>query len=990
MAYVLKCFVFSGLLLTVAGTLPAQSDSEEPVDRSPPPFTSLLAAQNHCESTQSKSARIHIQAVVNLWYAQDELLFVSADDVSIYVKLPAELYAENLEMPPGTQVEIRGKCDVESQMIYAKQLEILGHGRPTDPIDVSASSLAMGSNWSQRVRMQALVESVSHHSDSTHLNLRDGPTQFMAQILGPVRVDFARKLLGSKIELVATMDYEMDEFQRPIFIFCRIDRHDRVRILERADDSPPKRTPKPKGPISKIHSAVPGRMIDLSGQVTYRVEQSALIEDRSGGFMIHGPLVRFLELDEMVEISGTLAKRNASPTVNPVFIRRGLAAPPLPPRDVSANRIAGQNVPLRSYSIVGNLERYSSHGRRRKLLLSDGDLKFTATFDASDTEFDELQLGDARTVEIRGLVRTTNTLDRQFRIRASSPRDVSVLRRWERVDTQWLQLVGQVTLVLLTLATGWGIALRIQVRKKTRRLRQLTAHLNSSQEAIREGLMIIDLQGTLISSTKRIHDILQIQPDNRAHKIREQLAACVDDAAAFRRFWNECTSLIEKTDTHEARLRGGKQFVTVYTAPVRDSSGKTIARVWAFDDITERKDLESSLVQSQKMDAVGRLAGGVAHDFNNLLMAISGNLELAKLAGPSSKVTKSLEAAEMATDQAARLVKNLLGFSRQSGLDLTVANPNDLILDLYQLVARTLRANVEIQLALSQDLGSARLDQTQFQQVLLNICLNARDALQDGRGWIRIETMNLSQAEGDFIEIKISDNGAGMSDEVRDKIFEPFFTTKPTGKGTGLGLAMSYGIVRQHAGTISCSSREGEGTCFQILLPRCADEAPQPIPDSTQQNADYTQGGRIRVLLGEDSELIRESSATMLSSAGFEVNAVSNGRELIEAFEQDHKYDVAIVDLNMPVLSGRETFRSLRSLSAGIPIIMCSGQTFDWDEFSSFTGEPPAAFLQKPYRKNRLLAVMQGVLATSSGSSCSPGDRSPASLPLRKAQEFNE
>ncbi|QDV23314.1 hybrid sensor histidine kinase/response regulator [Aureliella helgolandensis] len=525
-----------------------------------------------------------------------------------------------------------------------------------------------------------------------------------------------------------------------------------------------------------------------------------------------------------------------------------------------------------------------------------------------------------------------------------------------------LSSVGLSILGLVLIFSIWLITLRMQVRRKTKSLMRMSAMLNSSYEAIGEGILIVGNDGEFLNCTRRVSEILDRQVPEEKIPLRESLAKCMGDRLAFQELWNG-VGATSRTETQEFPLRGGRGYVSVYTSPVLDDQGVAIARLWAFDDITKRKELEASLLQSQKMEAIGRLAGGVAHDFNNILMEISGNLELIQLTPEQSvsSVRELLEKTEQASDRAARLIKNLLGFSRRSAVELRFASVLPVVERLVQLLQYTLEPSIQLEETHAPDLWFVEFDEAQLQQVLLNICLNARDAILDKQGTITIATENTTLEGQEYVSISITDSGEGMSEEVRNKIFEPFFTTKAQGMGTGLGLALSYGIIQQHRGQIECTSSPQRGTTFRVMLPRATEAA-----KNKQQQVPQTDALRVdrdfHILLGDDSDAVRHYCAAILRSAGYRVTDFSNGAQVLQAFDSGPKVDLALIELTMPVMSGRETFCAIRSEYPNLPIIIYSGYAFDINDFIAATGEAPSAFIQKPFRRKQLLSVVQGAL----------------------------
>ena len=272
---------------------------------------------------------------------------------------------------------------------------------------------------------------------------------------------------------------------------------------------------------------------------------------------------------------------------------------------------------------------------------------------------------------------------------------------------------------------------------------------------------------------------------------------------------------------------------------MHDERGEPAGCVQLLSDVTPRKALEEQLRQSQKMEAVGRLAGGVAHDFNNLLTGVTGNLTLALQATPADDPRREfLLAAERAAWRAADLTRQLLGFSRQTKPHMEPIDLNRCVREAVELLRRTLDPSIEIAARYADDLWPVEADAGQINQVLMNLCLNARDAMPDG-GRLELETANVRSTRrrrearpdrrpGEFVRLRVRDNGHGIPPDVLPRIFEPFFTTKEVGKGTGLGLAVVFGIVQQHRGWIECTSAVGQGTCFDVYLPRRIDSGRLP------------------------------------------------------------------------------------------------------------------------------------------------------------------
>ena len=387
------------------------------------------------------------------------------------------------------------------------------------------------------------------------------------------------------------------------------------------------------------------------------------------------------------------------------------------------------------------------------------------------------------------------------------------------------------------------------------------------------------------------------------------------------------------------------------------------------EDITDRRQLEEQLRQAQKMDAVGRLAGGVAHDFNNLLMVINGYTEvLLEQLEQGSAMHHKVQSIQQAADRAATLTRQLLAFSRKQLLELKVVDVNIVIGDMERLLRPLIGENIELVTRLSPETGHTRADAGQLEQVIMNLVVNAKDAMPEG-GKLTVEssdvTVRHSFREHRFIQpgryavISVTDTGHGMDKETQSRIFEPFFTTKEKGKGTGLGLSTVYGIVKQSSGYVFAQSELGAGTTFYVYLPRVEDSAEELSPAQSQQSE---AGGCETVLLVEDEESVRELVRLTLAARGYKVLEAENGEcglRVSESFKEN--IDILITDVVMPGIGGRELAKKLLALRPGISVLYLSGYTEDAVITQGAPG-PSTAFLQKPFTLQNLAKKVREVL----------------------------
>jgi PAS domain S-box-containing protein len=519
------------------------------------------------------------------------------------------------------------------------------------------------------------------------------------------------------------------------------------------------------------------------------------------------------------------------------------------------------------------------------------------------------------------------------------------------------------------------------LRSSERALRQSEASFRSLVLNSPYAIFRTSVGGRLLDANPALVDMLGYQSDAELvasdlfadicsdPKETKQLAELFESQKPFRGAETRC------------KRRDGKLISVSFTGrPVRDEKGSVAHFEIIADDITDRRSLEAQFRQAQKMESVGRLAGGVAHDFNNLLAVILGYSEvLADRLEQDPELHKHAEEIRKAGLRAASLTRQLLAFSRQQYLEPTVLNLNTIVTDMGKMLQRLIHEDIELTTLLEPMLGSVKADQGQIEQVIMNLAVNARDAMPKG-GELTIQTLNVEVddayarqhghiSKGSFVMLAVSDTGLGMDVETQSHIFEPFFTTKELGKGTGLGLATVYGVVKQSGGFIWVYSELGLGTTFKILLPRVK-ETVRSVMDDT--NFEQSPRGSETILVVEDDACVRDLTTNLLSNYGYNVLEAANGLQALNIARQkrDGQIHLLLTDVVMPGMNGPQIADEVVSLHPRIKILYMSGYapSAAGNELNSRRGR---ILLQKPFTKHDLACKVREAL-DANGVALSP------------------
>ncbi|MCA9214247.1 MAG: response regulator [Planctomycetales bacterium] len=864
-------------------------------------------------------------------------------------------------MPPGTRVRIRGTTDANlnhtGNLIRLEELTVIESDSTQDtmvaPVELDFDKVAADvASW---VVAEVEVHSILTDMKSTTIRASYGDRP-LSVILPPLMdpTELVR-FVGARLRVTGNLQHQVVVATEPEFSIACPEGYFKVASEAESpltyDESVQTISEVWSGNLSYFH---------IGGIVTLSTSHWFFVQNETAGTFLHNRDALPLSPGDTVKIAGSI-ERLPGGGANLIckFVSRFGSGRMPDPLETDVSQITGANSDALRLKVRGTYDHYETSGSPDRVFLRSKGRVFEIHL--WDQPLDSLQLETARIIEATGTCSVYGSTESDFIIHAPSLDDVQVVQR----VSFWTPLKICVV-ICFSIASVVGAVyfrtLQTRLSKNRQDLADVNARLQLVSATVRDGIPIADEDGHVIHQNQRAADILgfAIETGQSIRVVQHQIGTQDVNWDEL----NESRSAKGELSLHMGPTEGGSpKSLELFTAPIVDAHGRFLARLWAIYDMTEKQMMLQSLAEAEKMQAIGRVTGGVAHDFNNLLTAIKANLQVAQLspALTDGRVHGLLASALEATDRAAELVSQLLSYSRKTPLKLQAHNINQLVKRVTHLVTPSLSDGQRISVSLADDLPPANVDDGQLEQAVLNLCLNATDAIGDG-GEIVVSTYLERTTNGDDVVISVRDTGCGMDSETLEHVFEPFFTTKQ--KGSGLGLAMVQGTVEQHGGWIQCDSELGKGSEFCIYLPaEYVNAAHSPKKDSVDGARELD--GR-RVLVVDDELMVLRAVEALLQSKGATVHTASSGEQAIECLERDpSSVDLVLLDWSMPGMHGRDVLLQIKQAYPQLMTVVCTGNASEVKNVERDYGVAPDDILQKQFTVSQVSEALRAHSVTS-------------------------
>lgn len=935
---ILSWFVFVATILCAT-----DGWSQDPANGDAQVLKSLRAAKQSFSASPSVARPFEFEARVTFTVSGWLLFRLQSDAVSIQAKAAPGMRQVVSKMHLGDLVRVSGVTAPKESTLQVKEIEVVNRGI-LDDLEV-VPAYGEGARYWQYVSYAGSVteELVLPNENRFWLDGDDGALWWSDYSRPPSHA--AGQILGNRVRVQGAMlgDGGVSP-SKPLKPRILTAAAEQVVVLDQPQKDDRPQTTRVRGFISYV-----GKSYFIACEVK-----------------IFSSMCRSLSADMPVEVD-LVDINSESHQAQSVRINTLAGVKLLPAKLTSPAEIAQGGMASQLVSVEGTVRGCVVGRYYVELQLDQGADHFAAIIprDPGQAFFETYSVGQFARLS-GAVVYRSDFPEERFALYVSNPDDVvlstpTVLLYRSQIAWCFAALLASVILVV-----GWHLSLRRRVAEKTKELSQLNTRVVAAATAVQNAILIVDQDDRVIQTNQKFNQMFGYFDDGAY--IDQVFNDCIKQRFSrsndFEEFWHRFPILHQGFGTQEFAVGESVDWILVTTASVPDDHGDASGRVWTFEDITERKRTEQENVQARKIQAVGRLAGGIAHDLNNLLQVVNANLQMIKLTicKDELQLSSQVDVASAAVERGAALTRQLLAFSSGSTIERKTTDLNEVVSQVFDLIDCVLDANVKVSVDLDQDVWPVLIDSGQIGQVIMNLCLNARDAIAEKQGSIKISTRRESggqvgDAAGDRVVVAVEDDGCGMPEEVASRVFEPFFTTKDLSHGTGLGLSMAHGIMQQHDGRLTCRSTVGKGTRFEFHLPRCREELAVRDDERPLSADEGDTAGRI--LLVDDESMVRMAGQLLLNTLGYTVDVAGDGVDALEQLAADDRYDVVILDMTMPRMSGKETLIRIRDLRPEVKVIICSGYSAETQQVEGLNELRPDGFLAKPFRVDDFTKVIQ-------------------------------
>ena len=938
------------------------------------------AAQRH--AVRANGVLTYYDPAYRLYFLQDESGGIYLD--LSYVKQTGDLHA-------GQRVEVIGFTGPGRYlpMIRAESVRIIGPASLPKPKSVTPGMMINGSEDAQWVSLSGIVHTQTLVEDHYFLSLGTGDSTITVLLPDAKHQPAPRDFVGCLVVVEGVCVVLASDKHRVLGSSLYVPSWKQVELQEGGSDD---LSSLPVRSIDQLFAFHPGSAIQnrlrVQGIVTLcKPSGDFFLQDDTGGICVSPVSSNAIAPGTMVDAVGFPALPEGLPTLQDAAVGWLSSNSNRLPNPIQLDPAAPLNEDLQGVLVQfrGRVLRDSIRASEQILTLAAGEWLTDAVLPIGKEPAQAVKLAPETVVDLTGIYVMRPAKGKSppsFYILLGSGKDVRVVTR-----PSWWTLghaIGVLATLgaVLLLALAWIGLLRKEVRDHTAKLRaeiaerkhaeESQARLATAVEQSAEAIVVTDAQGVIQYVNPAFERDTGYRRAESVGQNPRLLKSGRHGPELYRDMWARLTEgKAWKGQLTNRRKNGSLYDAECSIAPVHGQDGKIINFVAVSRDVTYQRSIEEQLRQSQKLEAIGQLAGGVAHDFNNILASLLMQTELIGMRDDlPGEVRQELQEIRRDVNRAAELTRQLLLFGRRQVMQPRLLNLNDLVINFGKMLQRIIREDVHLHLHLHAAVLATRADPGMLEQVLMNLAVNARDAMPGG-GELHVATtettvdenaaqLNPDASLGRYVGFSVSDTGGGIPPEVLPKIFDPFFTTKELGKGTGLGLATVFGIVKQHRGWVKVDNRPGEGVTFQIFLPaskvtetELAQTEAQPKP----------RGGTETILLVEDEEAVRKSTRKLLERYGYQVLEAADGIEALKCWEENHTLvSLLVTDLVMPGgVSGQELARQLVARQPELRVIYASGYSTDIAG-RDFQLRPGEAFVQKPCPTDQLMKTVRKCL----------------------------